>query len=205
LKASQPRARLRTNRAYHARRSSYREISFVQETIMARGILAPLGFGSQGADPFTLLRQEMEQLFDNVSRAPAQGGAPGAVMSPRMDVSEDEKEIRISAELPGVTPDKVDVTINDDLLTIRGEREMEQRTERKNYHLLERAYSTFQRTLRLPYSVDAAKVQARFDDGVLTVTIPKTDAKQGSQRIQVSRGEERSQGAGESTGESKPH
>ena len=174
---------------------------------MARGILAPLGFGTQGADPFTLLRQEMEQLFDNVSRGPSQGGAVGTVMSPRMDVSEDEKEVRITAEMPGVAPENLEVTLNDDVLTIRGEREREQRTERKNYHVMERSYTTFQRSLRLPYPVDPAQVQARFDEGVLTITIPKTGTKQSSQRIEVTRGKAE---GGESTAQqgssdNKPH
>jgi HSP20 family protein len=153
---------------------------------MARGFLAPRGLGSQPADPFMLLRQEMEQLFDTVAR-PAQAVA-GTVMSPRMDVTEDDNEIRISAELPGVPPDNVQVMLNDDMLTISGEREIEQRAERKNVHLMERAYSSFQRTLRLPYAVDPSQVQARFNDGVLTVTIPKSGGKQGAQRIQVSSG-----------------
>ena len=168
---------------------------------MARGFLAPLGFGSQGADPFTLLRQEVEQLFENVARSPSHVGGAGMVVSPRMDVIEDENEIRITAEMPGVAEDKIEVTLNDDLLTIRGEQEAEQRTERKNCHLLERVYGTFQRTLRLPYPVEASQVQARLDNGVLTITMPKSATKQGAQRIQISRGGS----SAPARGERKPH
>jgi HSP20 family protein len=173
--------------------------------VMARGFLAPLGFGRQGADPFSLLRREVEQLFDDIGGTPSQPGGAGMVMSPRMDVMEDDKELSITAEMPGVSPDKLEVTVNDDLLTIRGEREMEQRTERKNYHLIERMQGDFQRTLRLPYPVDPSQVQARFNDGVLTVTLPKSGIKQGAQRIQVSRGPSQAGASASDSGDTKPH
>jgi HSP20 family protein len=156
---------------------------------MAQGNLSPFGFGSQSSDPFLMLRREMEQLFDNALRAPterpAASGAAANVIAPRMDVTEDEQEIRISAEMPGATPDNVEVTLHDDMLTIRGERQQEKQIERRNVHVMERSYGVFQRTLRLPMPVDPAQVQARFENGVLSVTIPKTGAKQRSQRIAV--------------------
>jgi HSP20 family protein len=173
--------------------------------VMATGSLAPLGFGRQGAEPFSLLRREMEQLFDDIGGTPSRAGVAGMVMSPRMDVVEDDKELRITAEMPGVSPDKVEVTVDDDLLTIRGAREVEQRTERKNYHLIERIQGGFQRTLRLPYPVDPTQVQARFDDGVLTVTLPKSGIKQGAQRIEVSRGTSQTGASASESGDPKPH
>lgn len=172
---------------------------------MARGFLAPLGFGRQGADPFSLLRREVEQLFDDIGGTPSRAGGAGMVMSPRMDVVEDDKELRITAEMPGVSPDKIEVTVNDDLVTIRGEREVEQRTERKNYHLIERIQGGFQRTVRLPYPVDPSQVQARFDDGVLIVTLPKSGTKQGAQRIEVSRGTSQTGASASESGDTKPH
>jgi HSP20 family protein len=173
--------------------------------VMARGFLAPLGFGRQGADPFALLRREVEQLFEEIAGAPAPAGGAGMLMAPRMDVVEDDKELRITAEMPGVSPDKVEVMVDDDLLTIRAERELEQRTERKNYHLIERMQGGFQRTLRLPYPVDASQVQARFDDGVLTVTLPKSGAKPGAQRVEVSRGTPQTGASAAESGDPKPH
>ena len=156
---------------------------------MAQGHLSPFGIGSQSSDPFVTLRNEMEQLFDNVLRGPAQsGGNRATVVAPRMDVSEDDNEIRITAEMPGATPDNVTVTIDDDILTIRGEREQERETSRKNYHMVERTVGVFQRSLRLPTPVDPEKVQARFDNGVLNITIPKTAAAQRSKRIEVQGG-----------------
>jgi len=92
-----------------------------------------------------------------------------------------------------------------DLLAIRAEREVEQRTERKNYHLIERVQGGFQRTVRLPYPVDASQVQARFDDGVLTITLPKSGTRQRAQRIEVSRGTSQSEEAASDGGDNKPH
>lgn len=172
---------------------------------MARGVLPPLGFGCQGADPFSLLRREMEQQFDDIAGSPSGAGGAGLVMAPRMDVVEDDKELRVTAEMPGVSPDKVEVTVDDDLLTIRAEREVEQPTERKNYHLIERVQGGFQRTVRLPYPVDASQVQARFDDGVLTITLPKSGTRQGAQRIEVSRGTSQTGDAASDGGDNKPH
>jgi HSP20 family protein len=156
---------------------------------MAQGHLSPFGFGSHSGDPFLMLRHEMEQLFDNAVRGPAQGsGSSATVLAPRMDISEDEKEIKVVAEMPGASPDNVEVVIDDDLLTIRGERAQERETSRKNYPLVERAVGVFQRSLRLPAPVDASQVQARFDNGVLTVTIPKAGGRERSRRVQVRSG-----------------
>jgi len=156
---------------------------------MAQGHLSPYGFGSQSGDPFLMLRREMEQLFDNVVRGPSPASSVGAtVVAPRMDISEDDKEIKVVAEMPGATPDKVEVVIDEDVLTIRGEREQERETSRKNYHLIERSVGVFQRSLRLPAPVDANQAQARFDNGVLTVTIPKSGAEERSRRVPIRSG-----------------
>jgi HSP20 family protein len=164
---------------------------------MAQGNISPHGFGGQRGDPFSMLRQEMEQLFDNVVRGPSQGGTGGAtVVAPSMDISEDDNEIRVVAEMPGATPDTVEVIVEDDLLTIRGERVQERETNRRNYHLVERAVGVFQRSLRLPAPVDADQVQARFENGVLTITIPKSPNQQRSRRVQVQGGANAGAGAG---------
>jgi HSP20 family protein len=156
---------------------------------MARGQLLPYGSGRQSADPLFMLQRQMEQLFDNAVRSPASSaGATAAVIAPRMDISEDEQEIRVVAEMPGATPDRIEVTVDDDVLTIRGERESARETKRRDYHLIERAVGVFQRSIRLPAPVNADQVQARFEDGVLTLTIPKTSVKSSSRRVQVSSG-----------------
>jgi HSP20 family protein len=176
---------------------------------MARGNLLPFGLGSQRSDPFQLLRREMEQLFDNVggSQGEASGGS-GNIVAPRMDISEDEQAFKVSAELPGARPQDVEVIVEDDVLTIRAERTQERETNRRNYHLVERSVGVFQRSLRLPAPVDAAKVQASFDNGVLTVTIPKDSSQARSRRVQVrsGTGDQGQQGgqSADSGGQEKP-
>ena len=102
-----------------------------------------------------------------------------------MNVSETENEIRITAELPGVTEQDIDISLDDDVLTIRGEKKFERTDDKENFHFVERSYGTFQRSLRLPFPVDPEQVQASFENGVLTVTVPKTGRQERSRRIQV--------------------
>lgn len=166
---------------------------------MARNPLSPLRGGGGGlfggAEPFMSLQREVNRLFDDLFRGPGlppPGEAPaGTLLSATMNVSETDKEIRITAELPGVAENDLDVRLEDDVLTIRGEKrfEHEEGGEKESYHLVERSYGTFQRALRIPYSVDPDQVRAAFRDGVLTVTMPKTREPERSRRIQVGRGE----------------
>jgi HSP20 family protein len=157
---------------------------------MARNALTPYG----GSDPFLSLHREVNRLFDDMWRGGAaearSGGQEGAMLSTRMNVCETDNEFRLTAELPGVREQDIDLTVNDDVLTIRGEKRFEQERggEKENYHFMERAYGTFQRSLRLPYSVNPDEVHADFRDGVLTVTIPKSAQQQKSRRIQIGAG-----------------
>jgi HSP20 family protein len=156
---------------------------------MARGNLSAFDFGGLRGNPFQLLRREMEQLFDNVGGTPGEavpGG--GNILAPRMDVSEDEQSFKIVAEMPGARPEDVEVTVEADVLTIRAERTQERETNRRNYHVVERSTGVFQRSLRLPAPVDPGKVQANFENGVLTVTIPKDGSQARSRRVQVRSG-----------------
>ncbi|WP_414476043.1 Hsp20/alpha crystallin family protein [Microvirga sp. M2] len=106
-------------------------------------------------------------------------------MAPQINVSETDTEIRITAELPGVTEDDIHVDIHDNMLMIRGEKKLEHKDEKENFHFMERSYGTFQRTLQLPFTVDPEQVKADFENGVLTVTVPKNTQQQRSRRIQV--------------------
>jgi HSP20 family protein len=144
-----------------------------------------------------------QRLFDDVFRGfslPALAGATGtglgALMMPQMDVRETENALRIAIEMPGVSPDDVDIQLDDDLLTIRGEKKLERRDDRENTHFTERTYGTFQRILRLPFKVDPTQVQARFDNGVLTVTLPKPKGREASRRISVQSGTQQQNGDG---------
>jgi HSP20 family protein len=146
---------------------------------------------SVGTDPFLTLHREMNRLFDDVMRGGApttagQSGGQGAVLlAPSMDVSETDKEARVKVELPGVSEDDIEISLNDDVLVIRAEKRQERKEEREGVHFSERAFGTFQRSLRLPFQVDPDQVQARFENGVLTVALPKTQPQERSCRIQV--------------------
>jgi HSP20 family protein len=159
---------------------------------MARNPLTPSrsGFGLLGGgDPFLSLHREMNRLFDEALRGtglPAGGPSQGGTfVHASMNVSETDKEIRITAELPGVTEQDIDVSLDADVLTIRGEKRFERTDEKENFHFVERSYGTFQRSVRLPYAVDPEQVQAHCENGVLTVTLPKTAQQERSRRIQV--------------------
>jgi HSP20 family protein len=117
-----------------------------------------------------------------------QGGFAQVALVPHMDVSETDDELRISAELPGVAEGDVEVMLHDDVLTIRGEKKFERADERENFHFVERSYGTFQRSLRIPWPVNPDEVQASFERGVLTVTLPKSQPQEKSRRIEVRSG-----------------
>ncbi|MCM8831060.1 MAG: Hsp20/alpha crystallin family protein [Candidatus Omnitrophica bacterium] len=95
---------------------------------------------------------------------------------PFLDVSEDKDSLNIKVDLPGVKQQDIDVSINGNILTIKGERKKEQETKEKNYHRIERFYGSFSRSLTLPNYVDISKVKASYKDGVLEITFPKIEA-----------------------------
>jgi HSP20 family protein len=135
----------------------------------------------------TALQREMNQIFDEfLTRS---WGAPlsrfEGRFTPRVNVEERDDEIEITAELPGMEAEDVDLTLTDDALTISGEKREEKEEERGNYHYMERSYGSFRRSIPLPGTVDADEVDATFKNGVLTITMPKVAAK-GQKKISVS-------------------
>ena len=122
------------------------------------------------------LQREVDRLFDEFARGfgmPAVTGN-GSLM-PSMDISETDKEYVITAELPGLERKDVEVSLEDNVLTIRGEKKIESPPDdkNKNVHVSERSYGVFYRALELPGNVDPASVQATMSKGVLKITIPK--------------------------------
>jgi HSP20 family protein len=112
-------------------------------------------------------------------------GMPGtAGVMPNMDVAETDKEIEITAELPGLEQKDVDISLADNVLTIRGEKKTEQAQKDKNYYLTERTYGAFYRSLELPPGIDPKAIKATMSKGVLKVAIPKP-ARSEAQKIQV--------------------
>jgi HSP20 family protein len=127
-------------------------------------------------DPFTELehlQRQMDNLFKNVAgveRYPRRVG-----VYPLVNISEDPDHIYVRAELPGVSPEDLDITIKDQQLVLRGERKIPTEEKKVNYHRRERESGFFRRVLRLPAQVDPTKVEAVFKDGVLTITLAKPE------------------------------
>lgn len=122
------------------------------------------------------LQREVDRLFDEFGRGFGTLAVPGnGSLLPSMDISETDKEYVITAELPGLERKDVEVSLEDNVLTIRGEKKIETPpdAENKNVHVSERSYGVFYRALELPASVDPATVQATMSKGVLKITIPK--------------------------------
>jgi len=173
---------------------------------MARNPMTPFrhGGGVFPGDPFLSLHREMNRLFDDVFRGVGQPAATGSqgqgdvgtFVNASMNVSETDGEIRVTAELPGVSEQDIDISLDDDVLTIRGEKKFERKDEKENFHFVERSYGTFQRALRLPYAINPDQVQASFENGVLTVTVPKTGQQERSRKIQIQGGRSQAAGSG---------
>jgi HSP20 family protein len=131
-------------------------------------------------DPFSAMRRDMDRLFDDMWKGFGNGGGLPAVFAggsaaPRIDVKETDTGFEVSAELPGVDEKDIEVELQDDVLTIRGEKkiEKEEGDKEKGYHVMERSYGSFARSITLPYSADSDKVSADFSKGVLKVVIPR--------------------------------
>lgn len=118
---------------------------------------------------FSRMQNEMDRLFQSANDSYAPGFPP-------VNVYTREDQVIVSAELPGVSADKVDISVLDDTLTIKGAREVEDRPEGVTMHREERGAGEFARTLRLPFRVEASSVDAKFDNGVLEITLPRAEA-----------------------------
>jgi HSP20 family protein len=110
------------------------------------------------------------------------------LVRPAMNVSETDEELRISLDLPGVDESSIDVTVDGDILTIRATRTDEKRDDRENFHIVERRFGTYQRNLQLPFHVDPQAIQARFENGVLKLAIPKAQGVNRPQKVPIQNG-----------------
>ena len=146
--------------------------------------------------PLSALRDEMDELFESWTKEfgfpqiPWAQAQSGREISLRMNVSETDKELHITAELPGVDQKDIEITLTGGDLLIKGQKKSEtdeKKDERgRSYHRIERSFGSFQRRLSLPYDVDPDKVQASFKDGVLTLTLPKPpDVQKSAKRIEI--------------------
>lgn len=172
----------------------------------ARGDKAP-ETREQATNPIAQLQEEMNRVFDNfwgrfgrdtstVGSTPHPtsgfggigflGGFPWNGATPRADVVETDDGYEVTVELPGLEQQDVEVSLTDDLLTVKGEKKVEREDSRKGYYLSERAYGAFHRAIPLPPGVDSGKAEAVFRNGVLTVKLPQSDeARAKVRRIDV--------------------
>jgi HSP20 family protein len=127
-----------------------------------------------------------DDFFESFGLTPFE---PFGAFSPRVDVSETDKEIKVSAELPGLDENDIEVSLARNLLTISGEKQEEAEDKGKNFYRMERSYGSFRRTIPLMVEVEADKIKAKFQKGVLTVTLPKTaEAQRQTRRIPIKTG-----------------
>src|SRR5262245_52608794 len=133
---------------------------------------------SRPLDLFSTMRNEMNRMLERFEhdwpRLPGLFGRAGTTsMVTELDVRKDGKQLTIEADLPGLAEKDVTLTLRDGVLTIKGERKQEREEKAENYHMMERSFGSFERSLRLPDTIDENSVEARFDKGVLKVTAAK--------------------------------
>ena len=126
-----------------------------------RGLMPWAGTGNQ--------RPEMDRLFDRLGE-----------WTPSMDISETKDSLVAKIEVPGLEQEDIQISLQENQLTIKGERKKETGEKEERYHRMERMYGSFIRSIRLPVAVDASKVTASFKNGLLTVTLPKTPTAKGT-------------------------
>jgi HSP20 family protein len=156
---------------------------------MARPYL-PSFFG-RGDDPFGSLFREVQKTFEDFSQRTPFSRFSADTLSPKIDVAESKDAIDVTAELPGVEEKDVDVTLANGMVTVRGEKrtERDEQDKDKNWHVVERSYGSFSRTIPLPFDPDPAKVEAQFDKGVLRIHLPKpAEVAQKQQKIEIKKG-----------------
>lgn len=135
------------------------------------------------SSPVFGLRREIDRLFEDAFTR------DGASWTPAVDITETESDLRVELELPGLKPEDVEITAENGVLTIRGEKRGERKEdEQSRYHVVERTYGSFMRTFQLPQGVDEDQIAAEFDNGILSLRIPKAALPQ-PRRIQINAGQ----------------
>ncbi|MEW6159599.1 MAG: Hsp20/alpha crystallin family protein [Verrucomicrobiota bacterium] len=134
--------------------------------------------------PMTELRNRINRMFDVPEAA---GGEMDlfSAWAPAVDVHEDRDKVVVTAELPGMQKNDIDVSVHENTLLISGERKCEEEKSGAEYYQCERYFGKFQRSIALPHTVDTSKVEAKYKDGILTVTLPKSEQAKARQ-IQIS-------------------
>ncbi|MGA1842122.1 MAG: Hsp20/alpha crystallin family protein [bacterium] len=127
-------------------------------------------------------RSDVDSIFDEFfGRNMGMDIGPWGVFkfrSPAVDMEENDKEIIVKAEIPGLEPDDFEISLDKNELTIKGEKREEKKEDRKNYHMTERCYGSFYRSIPLPSEVDSDKVKASYNKGILEISLPKSETHQ---------------------------
>jgi len=161
---------------------------------MTMSALVPFGWSSSllpsrpaNDDPFVRLWNEVDRLFSQVFRTSEFGTWPEArAFGVPIEVAETPEAVELVAELPGIDPKDVTIELQGDVLTIKGEKKAEREQGAATWHVSERRYGSFLRSMRLPFQAEADKIEATYKNGVLTVTVPKPAAlRQEVKRIEV--------------------
>jgi len=151
--------------------------------------LPPWGDRSRDVEHFRSFKTQVDSLFEDWF-----GRSMGGTLAPRVDITEDNRMITVTAELPGVSEKDIDIALRDDQLTIKGEKRSEHEENKESeghvLHRTERSYGAFQRTLTLPYRVEPEQIAATFKEGVLRITIPKpadAQAQKEGRKIEINK------------------
>jgi HSP20 family protein len=123
------------------------------------------------SSPLRLFHNEVDKLFEQSFI-----GSPSTQWMPEVDIAETENELVLTAEMAGLAPEDVDVTLENNELTIKGQKKMEQSDNSKSYHRVERRYGAFTRSFRLPQTVDTENINAQFENGVLKISLAKKES-----------------------------
>lgn len=140
------------------------------------------------SQPFRLLQSEIDRLFNEFTSDFSMVGRwnGNGRLAVQLDVAETDKTLEVTADLPGVNEKDIDISLAGDVLTIKAEKKSDKEEKTKDYHLVERSYGTFERSMMLPFQADAAKIDAKFEKGVLKLTVQKpAEAQKKLQKIEV--------------------
>jgi len=121
------------------------------------------------------LQREMNRMFDGFFRGTQDEDSAYSLWTPVVDIAEHDDDYIVKVELPGVNKDEVKITLESNILTIRGEKKQEKETKKENLHRVERSYGSFQRSFTLPTTVKSDKIDASYKDGILTIALPKAE------------------------------
>ncbi len=147
----------------------------------------PSLFAEASVSPFwRMFQRDLDRVFG--SQPDERTGEPGFAVMPAIDVAEKDGAIEVTAELPGVKEEDLDISITDGILTLKGEKSSDTEKKEKDYHVVERRYGSFRRQFPLGFMPETDKVKAAFKDGVLTLTIPRpAGSAEKTQKIAISR------------------